>query len=377
MLELLWDYCEGLPNWANRPIILKWGHSIWEMCLKMNIHEEFLLSKLQILFSCRIWLIEHNLFLTNDIVDFDKLIRIYKFAPIEAFRFERFWEKHKHPTGNNGFFKYRYSIKDLEDIEDHSKESYDYQIDNFAKRARQDSQYYMNRVNSFNPGKSLLLSEKVSSGFNKDEEDIISNLHCWNWGVGYKDKVFNFKFQCFRCSKVLCIGQSQNKNLDSEESDSREDNDEICKICNAPPVYASKIPIVRRKRMSTFRAKVLRKRPDKGEFKLILSANIRKKGMEYNKKKSENKEVFGKIFKRFKDIVIENYEQAEKEKEERRPRSWNHWNGLFTMINMAYKIIKCNHKICWECMRKEAFKNEAQKNWWSVKCPLWDDSTQK
>lgn len=125
-------------------------------------------------------MIEHNLFLTNDIIDFDKLVRIYKFAPIEAFRFEKFCEKHKHPTENKGFFKYRYSIKDLEDIDDDSKESYDFQIDKFAKRARQDSQYYMNRVNSFNAGKSLLLSEQARSGFSKNEEDIISNLHCWN-----------------------------------------------------------------------------------------------------------------------------------------------------------------------------------------------------
>jgi hypothetical protein len=139
--------------------------------------------------------------------------------------------------------------------------------------------------------------------------------------MGYKDKVFNFKFQCSRCSKVLCIGQQQNKNIDSEESNSQADNNEICKICDAPPIYASQIPVYRRKRMSTFRAKVLRKRPDKGEFKLILSANIHKKAIGSNNKKDENKEVLGKIFKRFKDIVIENYDQAEKEKEERRPRS--------------------------------------------------------
>jgi hypothetical protein len=75
-------------------------------------------------------------------------------------------------------------------------------------------------------------------------------------------------------------------------------------------VYATKIPATTRKRMSAQRAKILHQKPDKGKFRLILSPDI-------------NKEVLGKLFKRFKDMVIENQEQVDKEKEERNPRTCN------------------------------------------------------
>jgi hypothetical protein len=142
-------------------------------------------------------LIENNLFLSNDIVDFDKLVRIYKYAPIEAFRFEKFCERHRHSTDNTGFLQYRYSIKDLGDIDENSKESYDHQIDKFAKKARQESMYYMhNRVNSYNAGNPRKFIERAGSGLNKDEDDVLRNLHCWNCGLEYKDRIFNFRFQC-------------------------------------------------------------------------------------------------------------------------------------------------------------------------------------
>jgi hypothetical protein len=75
-------------------------------------------------------------------------------------------------------------------------------------------------------------------------------------------------------------------------------------------VYATKIPATTRKRMSTHRAKILHQRSDKGKFRLILSSDI-------------HKEVFGKIFKRFKDMVIVNQEKVDQEKEERNPRTCN------------------------------------------------------
>ena len=51
------------------------------------------------------------------------------------------------------------------------------------------------------------------------------------------------------------------------------------------------------------------------------------------------------------------------------PRIWNNCNGLFTNINMAYKIIKWDHWIWEECMISNAFLPEENKNAWSLSWP--------
>ncbi|CAI2383764.1 unnamed protein product [Moneuplotes crassus] len=371
LLKFLCDYCEGLPNWINKPISLACGHNICAHCFRMYINEEFNESRVKIYYTCRSCMIEQNIFLSKDLINFPKLTQIYRYCPLEAMRFERYFNA----TLNEGFVEYIYTIKSRVDELESSSNSLQSQIEIYAKRAHQDTLFYKNRIMSFG---AQTENHKVQYDreIMKDNE-LISELHCPRCGIDYKDKVFNFKFQCSQCTKELCLGKNayaQNQAFqDSEEESLLEDSVVNCVICQGPPYYAScSIPIERRKRISTRRAKKLYVERNKGKkLRLILNEDPRKAENE-----QKNSKALTGIFKRFKHLIKEQIEEKKEERAAKEPKTCKECSGLFTMMNMAYKLVKCNHIICSECM-KTALEDDSQENCYSLKCIVCkqDDQT--
>lgn len=71
--EFLCNWCSGLPNWVNKPLTLKCGHEICANCLRMYLAEEFMDSMIKTVFRCPICLINQDLYLTSELIDYEKL----------------------------------------------------------------------------------------------------------------------------------------------------------------------------------------------------------------------------------------------------------------------------------------------------------------
>ena len=115
-------------------------------------------------------------------------------------------------------------------------------------------------------------------------------------------------------------------------------------------------------------AKTLRKAPAKNKFRIIL--NDKPKNAKLNVAKKKESEKFTNLVKRFKDLVKDQKLEIEQERLAKLPKTWNRWKGLFTNINMAFKMVKCDHDICVEWMTSYALTQEENKNSWSLVWPI-------
>jgi len=100
-------------------------------------------------------------------------------------------------------------------------------------------------------------------------------------------------------------------------------------------VFACELPLERRKRISTRRAKELHKKKEGKKFRLILNDDPRN-----HQKEGNNAKAYTKIFKRFKLIIQEQIKNRKQEIAEKNPKTCSKCSGLLTMMNMAYKIVK-------------------------------------
>jgi len=110
-------------------------------------------------------------YLSNDLVNYDQLAKIYKFCPLEATRFEKYFEA----VLNHGFVEYIYSIKSKVEDLDISSDTLQSQIDKFARKAHQDSIYYKYKINSFKTEKNV--GNKSRKIIVEHDDKVIFELH--------------------------------------------------------------------------------------------------------------------------------------------------------------------------------------------------------
>jgi hypothetical protein len=82
----------------------------------------------------------------------------------------------------------------------------------------------------------------------------------------------------------------------------------------------------------------LRKDVSKSRFRIILKDDTRKKRNE--KDHGPKSEVFKNMFKRFKELMMDQKETIQREIDASTPRTCQQCDSLYTMLNMAYKIVK-------------------------------------